>query len=170
MNALDFDDVPLYVSEGQIAGKEQFTFLGFFAPDIIRPMFSRKEAKFHHVHGRRAAVLTADSPAGIRARALSASGATQALSTTYTENLYPDSPEQLKHKKDNDIGVTVTATVITLKKYRKGVGFLPWTDNDRFKRKRFDPDHIPGPRNFSRDRAYERSRAQFGLAAVTGRS
>lgn len=170
MDALAIDDLPLYVSEGKINGKEEFTFLGFFAPDIIRPMFSRKEATFHRVHGRRAAVLTAESAAGQRVRALSASGATQALSTTYTENLYPDSPEQIRHKKDNDIALTVTDTVITLKKYRKGVGFLPWTDNDRFKRKRFDPDHIPAPRSWSRDRAQEAAREKFGLGATTARS
>jgi hypothetical protein len=143
VDANDTEEIPLYARERSEDGTEVIKCLGWFPPEIIRPMFTRKEATFVKMGQQRAAVLKADAPALLRARALSSSGATQALSTTYTEDLYPDSPEQLRHKKENGIPLTVTATVCTLKKYRgPKVGFVPWTANDRFKRKRFDPDRI----------------------------
>lgn len=124
-------------------GRPCFEFLGFFSPDVLRPLLSRKEARFQKVHNQRACVLTDTAPASMRVRALSSSSATKSLSTTYTEDLYPDSLAQLDHKKKNDIAVTVTATRITLKKYRgPNVGFVPWKDSDTFRRRRFNPDRI----------------------------
>ncbi len=124
-------------------GKPCFEFLGFFPPDYLRPLLSRQEARFQKVHNQRACVLTDTAPAALRVRALSSSSATKSLSTTYTEDLYPDSPEQLAHKKKHDIAVTVTATRVTLKKYRgPAVGFVPWGPTEGFRRRRFNPDCI----------------------------
>ena len=140
MEANATDDLPLYSAERDQSGKR--ICYGWFSRDFLRPLISRQEASCKKWDRQWVVVMKPGAAATARVRALSSAGATQALSTTYTEDLYPDSPEALKHKKDNDIAVTVTASVMTLKKFRKGVGFLPWADTDTFKRRRFDPDHL----------------------------
>ncbi len=143
MDAAETIETALYQPMKDMLGRPCFEFLGFFSPDVLRPLISRKEARFHKVHNQRACVLTETAPASLRVRALSSSSATKSLSTTYTEDLYPDSPEQIAHKKKHDIALTVTATRITLKKYRgPKVGFVPWTDADGFRQRRFNPDRI----------------------------
>lgn len=148
MDAANTDDLPLYMVEQDAAGNKSLYCLGFFPPDILRPMLTRKEARFDKCDktGERRVILRKSLQAIERARALTAAGATQGLSTTYTEDLYPDSPDQLRHKRDNDIPVEITATLETvLKKLvrRDGVFvFVPWTANDKFRRRRWDPDNI----------------------------
>lgn len=143
MNATETIETPLYVTCRDMLGRPAFDFLGFFPPEYLRPLLSRKEARFQKVHNQRACVLTETAPAALRVRALSSSSATKSLSTTYTEDLYPDSPETLAHKKNHDIAVTVTATTISLKKYRgPDVGFVPYGPTEGFRRRRFNPDYI----------------------------
>ncbi len=143
MNSHETDELPLYARSRNASGEEELICLGFFAPEHLRPMISRKEATMGPKGKLRCVILTAEAPAILRARALSSAGATQALSTTYTEDLYPDTPEQLAYKGEHEIPLTVTATMITLRKYRgPKVGFVPWGDNDRFARRRFNPDLI----------------------------
>lgn len=141
------EDVALFAPSRDQQGKLYLEFLGFYPPEVLRPLISRKEAKFEKKGNDRRVVLTASAPALLRVRALSSSGATQALSTTYTEDLYPDSPEQLDHKKKNEISVTVTATTISLKKHRTdrngcSLGFVPYNPTEGFRRRRFNPDRI----------------------------
>lgn len=143
MDSAEQIETALYAPGRDLFGKPVFEFLGFFRPDFLRPLLSRKEARFQKVHNQRAIVLTETAPATLRVRALSSSSATKSLSTTYTEDLYPDSPAQLAHKKEHDIPVTVTATVTTIKKYRgPKVGFVPWGPTEGFRRRRYDPDHL----------------------------
>lgn len=143
MNATETIETPLYIMERDNLGKVRPEFLGFFPPDFLQPLLSRGEARFQKVHNQRGCVLTETAPASLRVRALSSSNATKSLSTTYTEDLYPDSPEQIAHKKKHNIGITVTATNISLKKYRgPKVGFIPYGPTEGFRRRRFNPDHI----------------------------
>ena len=141
--ALNDEDIPLFSRQLGDDGKEVLMFLGFYPGHELRTMISRRQANFSREPGtgRRRVILSESAPELLKARALSAAGATQALSTTYTENLYPDPPAQLAYKKENGIEPTVTATLMTMKKYRgKNVGFVPYSPTETFKRKRFNPD------------------------------
>lgn len=165
MDAYSTEDTPLYMQERGVDGKPGYTFLGFYPPEYLRPLISRKEARFQKVHNARGVVLTESAPTALRVRALSSSRATKSLSTVYTEDLYPDSVEQLDHKKKNDIPVTVTHTLVTLKRC-VGRGFVSWTDKDGWRnRRRFDPDHIRP--QFWSARAAENALRQAETAATS---
>jgi hypothetical protein len=156
---LNDEELPLY-SQGYdpITAQEGLQLLGFYPGYELRKLISQQKATFSREEGtgRRRVILTEKAEVS-RARALSSAGATQALSTTYTENLYPDSPAQLAHKKENGIEPTVTATVISMKKYRgPRVGFVPYNATEGFARKRFNPDRPPKPLFWSA-RAAERA-------------
>lgn len=147
MNCAETEDIPLYAPGRDSSGAVTLDFLGFYPPEVLRPLISRQEARFEKKGQERRVVLTASAPPLLRVRALSSAAATQALSTTYTEDLYPDSAEQLAHKKKNDIPVTVTASIVTIKKHKtdrngKSLGFQPWNPLEGFRRRRFNPDRI----------------------------
>lgn len=124
----------------------EFVCLGLFAGDDLRGMISRKEAKFfkHKIHGR-CVIVNSTARLADRIRAMSSSSATKSLCTTYTEDLYPDSAAQLAHKKKQDIPVTVTASLLTVKKVvgeGAGAQYVPWRENEGFRRRRFNMDRI----------------------------
>lgn len=147
MDPNDTGEIGLYMAgEADYDGNPTWICLGFWPQDELRVLISRKEAKVQKwPHGERRVVLTSTALASQRVRSLSLAGATQALSTTYTEDLYPDTPAQLAWKKENGVSVTVTASAIAMKRTlrnRQGVdmGFAPWQPTEGFRRKRFNPD------------------------------
>lgn len=128
-------ETPLYTQSGE--------FLGYFDDSYLRPLISKQEARVVRKGEDRRVILTAT--ATHRVRALSGSEHGSALSTVATENLYPETPEQLAILHGNKMRPVVTATVLTLKKYRPGIGFVPYGETDGFKRNRFNPDRIRRP-------------------------
>ena len=139
------EEQPLFeeVDGWKSLGCERFRCLGWFPHDVLRPLLTKKEATCDRWGNQPVVIMRPGASSTARMRALSSAGATQALSTTYTEDLYPDSPDQLAHKKRNEIAVTVTGTLLTMKRYKgPKVGFVPWTANDRFRRRRYDPDRL----------------------------
>lgn len=149
MDPNDTGMLGLYMAgDADLDGNPTWICLGFWPQDELRVLISRGEARPQKwPHGERRVVLTSTGLSSQRVRSLSAAGATQALSTTYTEDLYPDSPEELAWKKENGIAVTVTASRITMKRTmrdRQGrdMGFAPWQPAEGFRKNRFNPDRL----------------------------
>lgn len=111
-----------------------------------RGMLSKQEATLVRKGNDRRIILKPDSATGNRIRALcsrDAGGA--AISSTYTENLYSETPEQLDRMRDLGVKPTVMHTVISMKKYRPDTGFTKYSETEGFKRNRFNPDQIRKP-------------------------
>ncbi len=110
------DEIPLYTHMGE--------FMGYYPEDRIRLLISRKEARIARKGNDRRAICSRDVT--VKVRALSGAEHGAALKTTYSDML-------------------TTGPVITMKKFRPGVGFIKYREDEGFALRRFNPDNIRKP-------------------------
>jgi hypothetical protein len=111
-------------------------FLAYLAFDLIRPLVSRNEARPVR-KGKNTRYVLNSSKSALARNILRETGSTLAgingqQATHYTEKL-------------DALTGRVTCEIVTLMKYREGVGFVRWGANDGFRKNRFNPDTLQTP-------------------------
>lgn len=127
---------------GVVVGRE---LVAYVLEDEAREMIRSRVYTLIKSNGRdRRIKLVEETPENIaKARALHGGSTRAALSTTQREELYQGLRRPGKGQTPTDGPVTKVITVV--RKYRQGVGFINWGENERFARRRLNPDKLPVP-------------------------
>lgn len=139
--------------------------IGYVLEDEARDMLRSKEYALMPRKGRERRIRLIEETAEriAKAKALCNSSTRAALSTTQREELYQGLRRPGHGQTPTDGPVTKVITVV--RKYRAGVGFINWGENEKFARKRFNPDKIPAPA-FPSELAYRAFRAEQAARAA----
>lgn len=114
--------------------------IGYVLEDEAREMIRSREYTLIRTKAgkERRIMLVNETPELIaKARALCNGSMRAALSTTQREELY----RGLRRPGRGELSTAgpVTATITVLKKYRPGIGLIPWGETERFPRRRYNP-------------------------------
>ncbi len=117
------------------------SFIGYMDEEDCRDILRNQEGRV--VRKRDDVRVMLNQEAVSRARALCNTSQRAALSTTQREELY-DGLRRPGHGLTPTDG-PVTGVLTVVRKYRQGVGFLNWGENEKFARRRYNPDRPATP-------------------------